>query len=178
MSKNLIQKGKRRHKRKQIKNHDINKYYNWYAIEILNEGLGITRYTCFVDNNGYLRWKSNRKLCHREIAYNYIYKMGSFELKFSDYDVHHKDEYKFNNQPNNLELKLREEHELKHGNIIFENGKKYVKLCPTDIRRKETLKAIYIRGKGRGWFPKSQLITRNDNIYCTEWIFNKKNNRS
>ena len=151
--------------------------YNWYVIKTLNIGLGISKYTCFVDGNGYLRWKNDGRLCHRDIAFNHFYKNGSYKHKFSDYIVHHKDEHKFNNNPDNLEIILRETHELDQQNVIHENGKKYIKIAPADIRKKESPNAIGFGGKIEGcrvWYPKSQLILRNKYYYVTEWMFNKK----
>jgi len=48
-------KSKNKKKLKQGK-HD---QYGWNYIERLNAGLGITRKTCYIDQKGYLRWKSN-----------------------------------------------------------------------------------------------------------------------
>lgn len=85
--------------------------YNWDIIENLNIKLGITRDTCIVDDRGYLRWKSNNRLCHRVVAYNYIYN-SSYPKRFSDYEVHHKDGNKFNNNPDNLEILSWEAHDM------------------------------------------------------------------
>ena len=48
------------------------------TIESLNYGFEISRENCFVDNNGYLRWKTSERLCHRDIAYNHVYHKSSF----------------------------------------------------------------------------------------------------
>lgn len=132
------------------------------------------RDTCVVDYNGYLRWKSDNRLCHRDIAFNHVYRKGSFGNKFSDYDVHHKNKNKFDNNPDNLEIILREEHQLEHGQVIYENGQKYIRLVPAYRRRKQTYKAILIGGKRGTWYPRSQLLIRDGYIYASEWIYKKK----
>jgi len=170
----LRQKWQKRPKRKQRISYGRKIRYNWNVIESLNLDFGITRENCFVDNNGYLRRKSDNRLCHRDIAFNHVFKGGSFTEKFSAFDVHHKDGDKFNNNPYNLGIVSREDHDLEHGTILYENGRKYIRLVPADRRRKQTHKAILIGGKRGEWYPKSQLIARNGHIYATEWIFKKK----
>ena len=85
----------------------------WDRIERLNEGLGITRHTAYIDKRGYLRWKETNRLCHRDIAF----KAGLRHryLPFGHCDVHHRDHNKMNNQPDNLEVVSREEHQHYHG---------------------------------------------------------------
>jgi len=175
MFKELKQKWQKRPKRKQRISYGRKIRYNWNVIESLNLDFGITRDNCFVDNNGYLRRRSDNRLCHRDIAYTHVYRRGSFNNKFSVYDVHHKDGDKFNNDPYNLEIVFREDHELEHGKILYEDGIKYIKLVPANRHRKQTRKAILIGGKRGAWYPKSQLITRNGQIYATEWIVKRKN---
>jgi len=170
----LRQKWNRRPKRKQRISYGRKIRYNWDTIESLNDGLGITRDSCSVDNNGYLRWKSSNRLCHRDITFNYVYKKGSFTNQFSDYDVHHKDGDKFNNNPDNLDVVFREEHEIQHGKVIYVNGIKYIRLVTAKRRRKQTRKAILIGGRSGQWYPKSQLIEQHGYLYATEWIYKKK----
>ena len=171
---NLRQRWNRRPKRRQRISYGRKIRYNWNSIENLNNGFGITRDSCIVDNNGYLRWKSSNRLCHRDITFNYVYKKGSFTNQFSDYDVHHKDGNKFNNNPDNLDVVFREEHEIKHGKAIYMNGIKYLRLAPANRRRKQTHKAILIGGRFGEWYPKSQLIEKYGYLYATEWIYKKK----
>jgi len=175
MFKTLREKRKRRPKRKQRISYGRKIRYNWDAIESQNIGLGITRDTCFVDNNGYLRWKSKNRLCHRDIAYSHVYEGGSYPKRFSDYDIHHKDGNKFNNNPDNIDIVSRDAHDLEHGYVIYIHGKKYIRLVPANRRRKKTKKAILIGGKKGQWYPRSQLIERNGYLYATEWIYSKKN---
>ncbi len=170
----LHQKWKKRAKRKQRISYGRKIRYNWNNIENLNSKLGITRENCFVDNNGYLRWKSDNRLCHRDTAFNQVFKKGSFTMQFSEYDVHHKDGNKFNNNSDNLDIIFREDHEIEHGNVLYENGKKYIRLVPVNRRRKQTKKAILIGGKYGTWYPRSQLIVRYGYLYATEWIYKKK----
>lgn len=175
MFKNLREKRKRRPKRKQKISYGRKLRYNWDVIERLNSGFGISRDTCLVDYNGYLRWKSDNRLCHRDIAFKYIFRKGSFPNKFSEYDVHHKNQNRFDNNPDNLDVIFREEHEIEHGVFFYESGQKYIRLVPAHRKRKQTYKAILIGGKRGTWYPRSQLITRNGYIYASEWIYNKKN---
>jgi hypothetical protein len=174
MFKRLREKWSSRPKRKQRISYGRKLKYNWDVIESLNYDFGITRETCFVDYNGYLRWKADKRLCHRDIAYNHVYRKGSFDKKFSDYDVHHKNENKFDNNPKNLEVIKRKEHKLEHGQTIYEGGQKYIRLVPAHRRRKETYKAVLIGGRYGTWYPKSQLINRNGYIYASEWIYKQK----
>ena len=67
------------------------------------------------DEKGYLRYNSNDKLVHRNRAYKEIYQKGNYNLKFSDYQVHHIDGNKINNDIDNLQIVTREEHEAIHG---------------------------------------------------------------
>ena len=174
MFKEWREKYRRRPKRKKRISYGRKIRYNWDIIENLNEKLGITRDKCYVDHHGYLRWKTGNRLCHRDIAYNLVYKKGSFNKSFSSYDIHHRDQNKFNNNPENLKVILREAHEIKHGKVIYENGQKYIRLVPAYRRRRETNKAILIGGKRGEWYPRSQLIVREGYLYATEWIFKKK----
>ena len=103
-----------------------------------------------------------------------MYKNGVFTNPFTDYDVHHQDGDKFNNNPDNLNIIFREEHEVEHGKVIYENGQKYIRLVPAYRRRQQTRKAILIGGKRGQWYPKSQLIERHGYLYATEWIYKRK----
>ena len=146
--------------------------WKWNNIERINESVGITRKNTYIDKNGYLRWKITDKLCHRDIAWKNNIRHKTEQ--FGSCDIHHIDENKFNNTPENLEIFTREKHQLEHDQIIYEDGQKYVRLVPASRTRKETQKAILIGGKRGEWYPKSQLIVRNGYIYGTEWIVQKK----
>ena len=170
----IRQKRERRPKRKQKISYGRKIRYNWNTIESLNYGFEIARDCCYVDDNGYLRWKEGKRLCHRDIAYTHVYKKSSFPNPFTDYDVHHQDGNKFNNNPDNLSIILREQHEVAHGKVIYINGRKYIRLVNANRRRKQTRKAILIGGKRGEWYPKSQLIEQHGYLYATEWIYKKK----
>jgi len=77
----------------------------------------------YLDERGYLRFKENKKLVHRWVAYDMLYMPYSnlYSLPFREYDVHHKDGDKGNNRKSNLEILTREEHELAH-NILESEG--------------------------------------------------------
>jgi hypothetical protein len=70
----------------------------------------------YIDKNGYKRYKKDDKLLHREIAFYQVYKKNraTYPRRFSEYDVHHIDGNKLNNNPQNLILKPRDTHELTH----------------------------------------------------------------
>ena len=76
----------------------------------------------YIDNKGYARYIKTDRLVHRDVAYKYIYNSMKYPLRFSDYQIHHKDGNKLNNHPSNLELVTRKEHEENHG-FSFENKK-------------------------------------------------------
>ena len=118
----LVYKWRNRSRQKKWISYGRKIRYNWDTIEDLNKGFGISRETCFVDENGYLRWKKQKRLCHRDIAYRFVYTKGNFSERFSAYDVHHRDGNKFNNHPSNLEILTRERHELTHGKITYQIG--------------------------------------------------------
>lgn len=71
------------------------------------------------DFQGNWRFKDSKKLVHRWVAYKQIYLKDrkKYPLAFRDYQVHHKDKNKNNNQAENLELVERAEHEQRHGII-------------------------------------------------------------
>ena len=149
----------------------LSNYFKWKNIASLNEGLGISRKTCYIDNHGYLRWKGNNRLCHRDIAWN-SGKRNDSET-FGNCDVHHKDGNKFNNQPSNLEVLTRLVHEMEHGTIIYRNGVKYKKLGHINKIYRETSKAILMAHQ---WIPKSQCIFEDDYVYIPEWMYHQKFN--
>ena len=140
----------------------------WERIETLNVRTGITKQNAYIDPHGYLRWRDTNRLCHRDIAWKNGLRGND---KFGNCDIHHVDGNKWNNDPLNLEVLVRAEHEIKHGNVIFENGRKYIKLARTRKIYKETRKAIMV---ARKWIPKSQVIYRNGYVYITEWIWKQK----
>lgn len=71
----------------------------------------------YVDSKGYLRYKKDKVLVHRRIAFNDIYlkNRDRYDLPFSCYQVHHLDKNIRNNHPFNLELVPVKDHEKIHG---------------------------------------------------------------
>jgi hypothetical protein len=141
----------------------------WVDIEKLNAGLGINRNTVYFDENGYLRWISNNRLCHRDIAFENQLHYGKND-RFSECDVHHKDKNKLNNNPDNLEVLTREEHEVEHNQIIIYEGKKYIKLAKISKIYQKTTKSVMV---GRKWIPNSQIVYKNEFIYVSDWFYNQ-----
>ena len=78
------------------------------------------RNTIHLDERGYER-NGYKNLVHRTVAYNEIYKKGYregvFTERFGSYDVHHIDQNKRNNSPENLQILTRQEHEAIHKNL-------------------------------------------------------------
>lgn len=70
--------------------------------------------TFHLDIRGYERDGYN-KLVHRKVAYKCLYSYPKYPLRFGDYDIHHKDKNKRNNNPNNLQILTRKQHKKKHG---------------------------------------------------------------
>ena len=149
--------------------------FNWNVIEEKNVGLSITRDLCYIDNNGYLRWNAGDRLCHRDIAYHYIYQKGNYEKPFGEYDIHHKNKNKFDNRPENLRILTREDHDIVHGKKIKENGKIYIRIAKINRNCVNTDKAVLIGGKHGNWYPKSLLIETNGYVYAAEWFLKQKN---
>ncbi len=81
-------------------------------------------------------------------------------MQFSECDVHHKDGNKFNNNSDNLDIIFREDHEIEHGKVLYENGKKYIRLVPVNRRRKQTKKAILIGGKYGNHYDERIIFTQ------------------
>ena len=68
-----------------------------------------------INKKGYS--EKHSKLLHRQIAFKEIYQKNrdKYPLLFRQYQVHHKDKNKLNNEVSNLQLVIKEEHELIHG---------------------------------------------------------------
>jgi len=71
----------------------------------------------YIDKNGYKRGNLHTDLIHRQVAYKYIYSKNRFKypLPFSEYQVHHIDGNKKNNNYSNLLLLTKVQHEKIHG---------------------------------------------------------------
>lgn len=82
----------------------------------MSEIIEINEEDFYIDNKGYKRYKKDDRLVHRDIAFLKVYRKNkaSYPRRFSEYDVHHMDGNKLNNNPQNLILKPRETHHLTH----------------------------------------------------------------
>ena len=70
-----------------------------------------------VDDRGYRRDRGGH-LLHRTVAYWYIYRTqrrDEYPLMFQDYQIHHADRNKKNNNISNLRLLTAKEHMTAHG---------------------------------------------------------------
>lgn len=136
----------------------------WDKIERINIDYGITRKTCYIDFRGYLRWKDNRKLCHRDIAQKYIGKPEGLSAK--DLHVHHINKNKLDNRKENLTYLSPEEHWKTH-NYLKYKGKTYRKIAKL-YHQKQTNNAILIRNT---WVPKSLIRVKKGDIFVEIWFY-------
>jgi len=67
-----------------------------------------------LDSNGYER-DGFGDLVHRRVAFKYLYNIEKYPQRFREYQVHHIDGNKRNNDPSNLQIVTREEHKELHG---------------------------------------------------------------
>ena len=139
----------------------------WREITEKNIENGACIHNCYIDKRGYLRWKENDRLVHRDVAFENC----DWEGNFGELDVHHNDEDKFNNHPSNLAVITRREHEIKHGNIIVRDGQEYRRFARHNKIYRRSAKAIMV---ARKWIPLSQVIFVGNWIYATPWILEKK----
>ena len=113
----------------------------------------------YIDAKGYKRYKKDDRLIHRDIAFKEVYRKNkhSFPRRFSEYDVHHIDGNKFNNNPSNLSIKPRDTHSLAHE--IKRREEKLKNLKPGTSEYEKEISSIE--------FQKSQLLdkTKSDVFY-------------
>ena len=76
-----------------------------------------------------------------------------------------------NNTPENLQILNREEHQRAHGEIIYEQGQRYIRIGWEDDIERQTAKAVLIGGE---WVPQSQIVVRGHYLYGAEWIVQEK----
>jgi len=154
-------------------------WYNnekWKHVELLNTHVGITRKSVYKDDRGYLRWKHDGYLCHRDIARAQClsYKTRTDGMRFKDLQVHHVDGNKLNNDPRNLEPCSPREHMIVHGILLEIDGKMYRRVGKESWIKVETNKAILI---GVHWYPMSLVLFRGGSVYVEEWFYRKNMRR-
>ena len=81
----------------------------------------------YTDDRGYLRYKSNKRLVHRAVAYKEIYLPNKHRYKysFSEYVIDHKDMNKKNNKASNLRIMLSDDHTDSHTDFNHKPKKTY-----------------------------------------------------
>lgn len=146
----------------------------WTLIENLNANIPfvskINSTNCYIDEHGYLRWKSNHKLCHREIAYLSLYRDSKIVNRYSDCVIHHKDGNKWNNQVDNLEILTPQEHSIKHGYSIYKDKIEYKRLCKISNIITHNTEFIQIRSRGNLIKLKTEdVLIKDGYLYASEW---------
>lgn len=74
----------------------------------------------YIDDKGYIRYEYSDRLVHRRVAEQKLYrdsngkKRKQYKKHFSQYVIHHKDEDKQNNDPDNLQILTKAEHKAIH----------------------------------------------------------------
>ena len=149
-------------------------YWKWNYIEKLNKKVNINKLNSFLDTNNYLRWKSNNKLCHKDIAWNYnidgYQKNHFFEIRHIDGNI-------WNNDPKNLEYNstidnlTKYEQLFKNKFAIMVNEQIYYKIGFKKNISSETEKAICINYE---WYPKSQIVYNKELVYISSWLYHKR----
>jgi len=71
---------------------------------------------CYLDDNGYYRFKSNGELVHRWVARKMIYlpNRKQYPLPFFKYEIHHVNGNKRDNREDNLQILTQGQHETLH----------------------------------------------------------------
>jgi len=98
-----------------------------------------------IDEKGYIRGDiAKSDLISRQIAYKYIYQKNreEYPLPFSLYQVHHIDGNKLNNDPSNLQILTRPEHELLHSTQQVKGKSKLSKQIEHEIEIKRAIEEI------------------------------------
>jgi hypothetical protein len=75
---------------------------------------GKTKENTFVDEKGYICFENTGKTIHRTAAWQHLYSEKKYPKKFREYQVHHKDLDKKNNDISNLEIVTKEKHKKIH----------------------------------------------------------------
>ncbi len=105
----------------------------------------------YIDKKGYVRDRYGQ-LVHRQVAYQQIYRRHreKYNLRFREYDIHHKDENKRNNHVSNLKIVTRAEHDKIHGKSYKHPNK--------EDDHKGMLHSIYKYAKEDGIWPTFTLL--------------------
>jgi len=145
----------------------------WRRIELLNGSVDITRKNTRIDDRGYLRWKEDGYLCHRDIArrQTHEYRQRKDDLRFKDLQVHHVDGNKLNNDYRNLQALSPREHMMEHGIILVVDGTAYRRVGKETWIQEEKVTGIRIKNT---WIPMQLVMFRGGNVYTEEWYYRKE----
>lgn len=123
---------------------------------------GGKRRKAHINSQGYAEGDpKHSKRIARQVAFKEIYKKNrsKYPLRFGEYQVHHKDGKKLNNDPDNLQLVTPEEHARIHGRSVEEFSDKPA-AKPFRMSQTELLPHEHTVGTAPDYNPHKKIVIR------------------